>query len=56
MSMEDKIIKDIDSLPKDQKEKVLQKIKDKYFIKDDAFVVGGNYNFWLNEKDEDYES
>jgi len=44
-------------LPKEEKEEVLKNIKNKYFkLKNDAFVAGENYDFWLNEKDEEYES
>lgn len=30
--------------------------EEKIEVQNDDFVVGENYNFWLNEKDEDYET
>jgi hypothetical protein len=57
MSVAKKIIQEIEGLSKEEKQKVLRELQAKYFeIPSDSFVVGGNYKFWLNEKDEDYDS
>ncbi len=56
MSLSERIVHEIDQLPEDEKRKVLQKIKEKYFqLPKDAFVVSENYDFWLNEKDDEYD-
>lgn len=56
MSAEERIIQQIESLSKQEKLNVLKKIRNKYFgNQNGAFVVGENYDFWLNEKDEDYD-
>lgn len=56
MSAEEKIIKQIEKLPMETKKRVLRKLHEKYFSQSQDFVVEENYNFWLNEKDEEYES
>ncbi|MFB4167783.1 hypothetical protein [Virgibacillus sp. JSM 102003] len=56
MSAEERIIQEIESLSKQEKLNVLKKIRNKYFgNQNGVFVVGENYDFWLNEKDEDYD-
>ncbi|MDO6451211.1 hypothetical protein [Oceanobacillus profundus] len=56
MSAEEKIIEEIEKLPNETKKHVLKKLHEKYFTKHEVFVADENYDFWLNEKDEEYES
>ncbi|WP_165820825.1 hypothetical protein [Pueribacillus theae] len=53
MSISDKIIKELDMLDEEERQKVLDKIKDKYMSKD-VILLGGNYSWWDNEKDDIY--
>jgi hypothetical protein len=56
MSIGERIIHEIDRLPDEEKKKVLEKIKEKFFqLPKNAFVVRENYDFWLNEKDDEYD-
>ncbi|MBN6205200.1 hypothetical protein JYK21_01960 [Ralstonia pickettii] len=56
MSAEENIIEQFEKLPVEAKKRVLRKLHEKYFSQSQDFVVGENYNFWLNEKDDEYES
>lgn len=49
----DEVIKEIENLDKEQREKVFKHIFQKY-IKD-AFIVGSNYDWWDNEEDDVYD-
>jgi hypothetical protein len=53
MSIADRIIKELDMLNEKERQKVLNKIKDKYMSKD-AIVLGKNYTWWDNEEDDIY--
>lgn len=50
MSISDKIIKELDLLDENERQKVLDKIKDKYMFKD-VVLLGNNYAWWDNEDD-----
>jgi hypothetical protein len=53
MSMPDKIIKEIDMLRAQERQTVLDKIKEKYMATD-VILPGGNYSWWDNEEDDIY--
>ncbi|MGY0694666.1 hypothetical protein ACW2QC_18110 [Virgibacillus sp. FSP13] len=53
MSLPEKIIKEIDMLNKKDRQKVLDKIKEKYMASD-VVLVNENYSCWDNEKDDIY--
>ena len=53
MSLPDKIIKEIDSLNEKDRQKVLDKIKEKYMV-DDVILLNENHSWWDNEKDDIY--
>jgi len=53
MSLPDKIIKEIDMLSEKERQKVLDKIKDKYMSKD-IILLNENYNWWDNGEDDIY--
>lgn len=55
----DEIIRIIENLDNDEREKVLMIIKGKYDLTDklpeNGFVVDDSYDFWLNEDDDIYD-
>jgi gamma-glutamyl phosphate reductase len=53
MSKADRIIKELETLSEEERQKVLDKIKDKYMSKD-AIVLNENYTWWDNEEDDIY--
>ncbi len=53
MSIPEKIIKEIDMLSEQERQKVLDKIKEKYMTPD-VILLGENYSWWDNEKDDIY--
>lgn len=53
MSLSDKILNDIDRLEVKEREKVLNKIKEKYMISD-AIKLNENYSWWDNSEDDIY--
>ncbi|MET3683422.1 DNA polymerase III delta prime subunit [Alkalibacillus flavidus] len=53
MSIPDKIIKEIDMMNESDRQKVLEKIKEKYMSKD-VILLNENYNWWDNEEDDIY--
>ncbi|MEI3609400.1 hypothetical protein [Pseudogracilibacillus sp. SO10305] len=53
MSIPDKILKEIDMLSEQERQKVLKKIKEKYMAKD-VVLLGENYTWWDNEEDDIY--
>jgi len=53
MSLPDKIIKEIDMLNEKDRQKVLDKIKEKY-IASDVILLNENYSWWDNEEDDIY--
>jgi len=53
MSMPDKIIQEIEMLSEHDRQKVLDKIKEKYMASD-VILLGGNYSWWDNEEDDIY--
>jgi hypothetical protein len=53
MSIPDKIIKEIDMLSEQERQKVLDKIKERYMNKD-VILLGENYSWWNNEEDDIY--
>ncbi len=52
MSISDKIMKEIEMLNEDERQKVLMKIKEKYMS--DVIFLGGNYAWWDNKEDDIY--
>lgn len=56
MSITERIVHEINQLPDDEKRKVLEKIKEKFFLyPKEAFIVREDYDFWLNHKDDEYD-
>lgn len=56
MSVCERILQEIEQLPEKEKRVVLEKIKEKFFrYPKDAFVVRENYDFWINEMDDEYD-
>lgn len=53
MSIPEKIIKEIDMLSQQERQKVLDKIKEKY-MSTDVILLGENYSWWDNEEDDVY--
>ena len=53
MSISDRIIEEIETLNEQERQKVLEKIKDKYMSKD-AILLSKNYAWWDNEEDDIY--
>lgn len=53
MSIPEKIIKEIDMLSEEERQKVLDKIKEKY-MDQDVILLGENYSWWDNEEDDIY--
>lgn len=53
MSLPDKIIKEIEMLNDKDRQKVLDKIKEKYMSKD-VILLNENYSWWDNEEDDIY--
>lgn len=53
MSMPEKIIQEIDMLSEHDRQKVLDKIKEKYMATD-VILLGENYSWWDNEEDDIY--
>ena len=54
MSIPDKILKEIDMLSEQERQKVLDKIKEKYMT-EDVILLGENYSWWDNEEDDIYK-
>lgn len=53
MSLPDKIIKEIDMLNEKDRQKVIDKIKEKYMA-NDVILLNENYSWWDNEEDDIY--
>jgi len=53
MSVPDKIMKEIDMLSEQERQTVLDKIKEKYMATD-VILLGENYSWWDNEEDDIY--
>ena len=53
MSIPERIIKEIDMLSEQERQKVLDKIKEKYMDKG-VILLGENYSWWDNEEDDIY--
>jgi hypothetical protein len=53
MSISDKILKELDMLEEKERQKVLDKIKDKYMSKD-VILLSKNYDWWDNKEDDIY--
>ncbi|UJL45875.1 hypothetical protein KFZ58_16070 [Virgibacillus sp. NKC19-16] len=53
MSVPERIIKEIDTLSEQERQKVLDKIKEKYMATD-VILLGENYSWWDNEEDDIY--
>ena len=53
MSIPEKIIKEIDMLSEQDRQKVLDQIKEKYMA-EDVVLLGENYSWWNNEEDDIY--
>lgn len=53
MSISDRIIKELDILDEKERQKVLDKIKEKYMSKD-TILLSKNYAWWDNEEDDIY--
>ncbi|GAB4074916.1 hypothetical protein GCM10028778_24190 [Barrientosiimonas marina] len=53
MSIPEKIIKEIDMLSEQERQKVLDKIKEKYMAPD-VILLGENYSWWDNKEDDIY--
>jgi len=51
MSLPDKIIKEIDMLNEKDRQKVIDKIKEKYMA-NDVILLNENYSWWDNEEDD----
>ena len=49
----EKIIKEIDMLNEQERQKVLDKIKEKYMTTD-VILLGESYSWWDNEEDDIY--
>jgi len=53
MSIPDKIMKEVDMLSAQERQTVLDKIKEKYMATD-VILLGENYSWWDNEEDAIY--
>lgn len=53
MSIPEKIIKEIDMLSEQERQKVLDKIKEKYMATN-GILLSENYSWWDNEEDDIY--
>ena len=53
MSIPEKFIKEIDILSEQERQKVLDKMKEKYMASD-IVLLGENYSWWDNEEDDIY--
>ncbi len=53
MSKADRIFEDLETLSEKERQKVLEKIKEKYMTKD-AIVLNDYYSWWDNEEDDIY--
>jgi|GEM_PF-3344851 len=53
LSIPEKIIKEIEMLNEQERQKVLDQIKEKYMDKD-VILLGENYSWWDNEEDDIY--
>lgn len=53
MSIPEKIIREIDMLSEQERQKVLDKVKEKYMTTDVIFL-GENYSWWDKEEDDIY--
>ncbi|GEL77627.1 hypothetical protein [Tenuibacillus multivorans] len=53
MSIPDKIIKEIDMLSEKERQKVLDKIKEKHMSRD-VILLSKSYSWWDNEEDDIY--
>ena len=49
----DEVIREIDNLDEDQREKVFKHTFQNYFK--DVWIVGSNYDWWDNEEDQIYD-
>lgn len=54
MATTDKIMEQIARLTPDERKLLFQELK-KLYLLPDAHVLGENYSFWLNEKDDAYD-
>jgi len=54
MSLIEKIIFEIDELSNNERSKLFQHLMEKY-TQQHCFVVGENYDFWINNKDSAYD-
>lgn len=53
MSILERIIKEIDMLSEKERQKILDKIKEKY-MSEDVVLLGENYSWWDKEEDDIY--
>ena len=53
MSISEKIIKELEKLDAEERQMVLEKIKEKFMSKDATFL-NKNYSWWDNEEDDIY--
>jgi len=53
MSISEKIIKELEKLDAEERQMVLEKIKEKFMSKD-AIFLNKNYSWWDNEEDDIY--
>lgn len=53
MSIPEKIMREIDMLSEQERQQVLDKIKEKYMSSDVVFL-GESYSWWNNEEDDIY--
>ena len=49
----EKVIREIENMGNEEREKVLRHVRKKY-INQDAAVLGSNYNWWDNKEDDIY--
>ncbi len=54
MATAKKIMEEIAQLTDEERKLLLQQLKELYLLPD-AHVLGENYNFWLNDKDDAYD-
>jgi len=53
MSISEKILKELEMLGEEERQKLLEKIKDKYMSKD-VILLSKSYDWWNNEEDDIY--
>ncbi|GAA0356311.1 hypothetical protein [Bacillus horti] len=57
MSVTERIIQQIEKLSAVERKELLKALNEKYFSEEDRkFIVGENYDFWLNEQDNAYDA